>query len=139
MAADGHDSPRYLNFWRRAAVAILWLAGPIFMGFLAATISGEHGSIVFVIVGLYVGIPGAISYLLLPLLLPFRKLGGLGRFVTYTVSAILPTVACAAYAALTNSRSTGSFFLFMSGIAIGFAGTCALLVMQIESRWLAGQ
>src|SRR5579863_6285421 len=103
MGADGHDSPGYLKFWRRAAVAVLWLVGPIFMGILAATISGEHGSIVLVVVGLYVGVPGAISYLLLPSLSPFRKLGQLGRFVTYTATAILPTVTCAAYAALTNS------------------------------------
>src|SRR5882724_9999503 len=135
MATEGHDSR--LKFWKRTAIAVLWLVSPVLMGILAATISGEHGSIVFVVVGLYVGIPGAITYLLLPLLSPFRELGGLGRFVTYTVEAILPTVACAAYVVLASSRSTPSFFFFMSSIATGFACICAMLVTQVESRWLA--
>ena len=137
MATEGHNSRGHLELWKRAAIATLWPVSSLLMGFLAATLSGEHGSIVFVVVGLYVGVSGAISYLLLPLLSPFRRLEGLGRIVAYTVVAILPTVACSAYVALSNSRLATSFFFSMSGIATGFACICAMLATQVESRWLA--
>jgi len=136
MDAEDHVSHGHLKFGKRAAIAALWLVSPVLMGILAATMSGEHGSIVYVVVGLYVGVPGAISYLLLPLLSLFRGLGLIGRIATYTVAGALPTVACAAYVALSNSRSTASLFFFMSGIAIGFACISAILATQVESRWL---
>lgn len=137
MAKEVHDPQGCLKFWKRAAIAVMWLVGPILMGILAATVSGEHGSIVFVVIGLYVGVPGAISYLLLPLFSRFRRLGGLGRFVSYTVAATLPTVACASYVVMGDSRSTASLFFFMSGIAAGFACICAMLVAQVASLWVA--
>jgi hypothetical protein len=137
MGIEGHNSGGYLELWKRVAIAALWPVSSLLMGFLAATLSGEHGSIVFVVVGLYVGVPGAIGYLLLPLLSLFRRLGVGGRIAAYTVVAILPTVACSAYAALSNSQLKASFVLLMSGIATGFACICALLATQVESRWLA--
>jgi len=59
MDAEGHVSRGHLKFGKRAAIAALWLVSPVLMGILAATMSGEHGSIVYVVVGLYVGVPGA--------------------------------------------------------------------------------
>jgi hypothetical protein len=137
MATDGHNSRGHLGPLKRAAIAALWPVSSLLMGILAAAFSGEHGSIVFVVVGLYVGVSGAISYFLLPLLSPFRRLESLGRIVTYTVLAILPTIVCAAYVVLSNSRLTTSLFFSISSIATGFACICAVLATQVESRWLA--
>jgi hypothetical protein len=75
------DSSDHLRIWQRAVIAALWLISPALMGFLAAIISGEHGSVVFVVVGLYVGVSGALSYLLFPLFPPFRRLGA--RFTAW--------------------------------------------------------
>ena len=104
ISTEAHNSGGHLELWKRVVIAALWPVSSLLMGLLAATLSGEHGSIVFVVVGLYVGVPGAIVYLLLPLLALFRKLGSWGRIAAYTVVAILPTVACSAYAAFSNSQ-----------------------------------
>jgi hypothetical protein len=127
MATVGPDSPGYLKLWKRAAIAVLWLVGPVLMGILAASMMRRtwlgrlrcHRTVRWS--------PRGDSYLLLPLLSPLRKLGGWGRVVAYTVAAILPTVVCAAYVALSDPRSAASFFFFMSGVAAGFACICAVL------------
>jgi hypothetical protein len=136
MAIEAHNSGGHLELWKRVAIAALWPVSSLLMGFLAATLSGEHGAIVFVVVGLYVGVPGAIAYLLLPLSPLFKKLGSWGRIAVYTVVSILSTVACSTYAALSNSQLKASFVFSMSGIATGFACFCATLATQVESRWL---
>src|ERR1700722_5578763 len=138
MAIEAHNSGGHLELWKRVSIAALWPISSPWLGFLAATLSGEQGSIVFVVVGLYVGVPGAIAYLLLPLLSLFRKLGSWGRIVAFTVVAVLPTVACSTYAALSSSQLKASFVFSMSGIATGFACVCAMLATQVESRWLHG-
>lgn len=125
------DSLAQLKVWRRFAMAAVWLIGPVLMGILAATISGEHGSVLFVAVGLYVGVSGAVSYLLLPLLPRFRRLGGTQRIAVSAGVAALPTVVLSAYFA----PSAAWFFNVESGTAIVFACICAIVVAQLESRW----
>jgi hypothetical protein len=137
MSIEAHNSGGQLELWKRVVIAALWPVSSLLTGFLAATLSGGHGSIVFVVVGIYVGVPGAIAYLLLPLLSLFRKLGSWGRIAAYTVVAILPTVACSAYAAFSTSQLKASFVFSMSGIAAGFACICAMLATQVETRWVA--
>jgi hypothetical protein len=126
-----HDSRAQLKVRQRIAIAALWLMVPVLMGILAATISGEHGSVLFVAVGLYVGVSGVVSYILLPLLPPFGRLGGIQRIVVFAGVAALPTVVISAHFA----RSDAWFFNSESGTAIVFACICAILVAQLESRW----
>jgi hypothetical protein len=128
------DSGYHLKIWQRGVIAALWLIGPVLMGFLAAMISGEHGSVVFVVVGLYVGVSGVVSYLLFPLVPPFRRLGATGRMAAFAAGAALPTIAFSGYFALSGSTRTW-FFNFESGLAVAFACICALLISQIEFRW----
>ena len=136
MPIEEQDSRDQLRIWQRSVIVSLWLIGPVVMGILAAIISGDHGSVVFVAVGLYVGISGAVSYLLLPLLSPFRRLGGTGRLAACAAAAALPTVAFSVYVALSDSsRSNVWSFYFEPGIATAFACICAVLVSQLESRW----
>jgi hypothetical protein len=127
----------HLKIWRRAVIAALWMIGPVLMGFLAAMISGEHGSVVFVVVGLYVGVSGAVSYLLLPLVPPLRRLGAIGRTASIAAGAALPTIAFSAYFAL--SGSSPWFFNFEAGLAVAYACICALLISQVEFRWRSEQ
>jgi hypothetical protein len=54
MAIEAHNSGGHLELWKRVVIAALWPASSLLMGFLAATLSAEHGSIAFVVVGLYV-------------------------------------------------------------------------------------
>jgi hypothetical protein len=126
------DSGYHLKIWQRAVIAALWMVGPVLMGFLAAMISGEHGSVVFV-VGLYAGVSGAVSYLFSWLVPPFRRLGAIGHATIIAAAAALPTVAFSAYFAL--SASSPWFFNFESGLAVAYACICALLISQIEFRW----
>jgi hypothetical protein len=127
------DSGYHLKIWQRAVIAALWMIAPVLMGFLAAMISGEHGSVVFVVVGLYVGVSGAVSYLFSWLVPPFRRLGAIGRATIIAAAAALPTIAFCAYFAL--SASSWWFFNFESGLAVAYACICALLISQIECRW----
>jgi hypothetical protein len=132
MSAEEQDSLDRLKIWQRAVIAAVWLIGPVMMGILVATISGEHGSVLYVVVGLCVGVSGAISYLLLPLLSPFRRLKGIGRIAVCAGVAVLPTVVFSAYVARSGSSR---FFYFTSGVAIAFLCICAVLVSLLESRF----
>jgi hypothetical protein len=106
------------------------------MGFIVAVMSREHASVGFIIVGVVVGISGAVSYLLLPWCPPFRRLSALGRLVTSAVTAALPTVAFGAYAAFSKSAPLDvASLLNFTSIAMGFASISAMLVARVESWW----
>jgi hypothetical protein len=126
---EPHDSRQSLKFWQRAVLALTWFVSSVSMGILCSLISGEHGSVAFVVVGLYVGASGATAYLLLPLLPPLARLGSLGRLITTATVAALPNVVFLLYAEMGFHRLTGA--------AVVFACISTALVMYIESRWLA--
>lgn len=137
---EENHTRRQLSIGQRGALAVLWPVSTVVMGFVAALISGEHGSLIFAMVGLYVGVAGASSYLLLPLVARYRNLGGPGRLATSAAAAALPTIAFLAYAwsgPPTQPGSVGAFFYLVAGPATVLACAGAMFVAKMESRWSA--
>jgi len=113
------------------------------MGWIAASIGGGGASVIVLIVGIYVGISGAVSYLLLPLVASYRNLGRPGRLVASSATAALPPIAFLAYSVFTLPTQPGapgahaSFFYMVAGTATVLACISAVLVAYVESRWSA--
>ena len=69
--------------WRRSlAAALLWFVGCSLSGFAIAAASGEHGSIIFVMFGVAIGVCGGISNASLILWFRFAGLPMLLRIVS---------------------------------------------------------
>jgi hypothetical protein len=64
MNDDFSSSPNNISWRRTALVAAVWVLGCPIAGFVLALLSGEFGSIGFVVVGLYVGIVGGVGHAL---------------------------------------------------------------------------
>ena len=133
--------PRTAPLWRRLILAGLLPVCTVAIG-AAAIVGGDIGSIVFAVVGLYVGVAGFAAYLLMSLLIPYRRLGMLGRFATLAVAAALPPIACLAYdsfywpyARSVPPASIASGFYLMAGTAAVLAIIGAGVVTLVESRW----
>lgn len=133
----------HVSLWKRLALAALWLAAALAMGFVTAMFYGDHTSVIFVAVGLYVGIAGFVSSLLLPLVPAFRTLASPGRLAISVAAAAVPTIGFLGYALLWDSghfnRQVGatSFFSVLAGAAVAYSLVVAFAVSRLESRWVA--
>jgi hypothetical protein len=114
-----------LQVWKRFVIAVLWLVIPSLLGLIVATINHEHGSIGFVVLGIYVGASGAIGYMVLCLSPSFRRLKTRTRLIACTTAAALPVITIASYQSLFSA----------AGIAAAFACICGVTVAQLEARW----
>ena len=130
-----------IPWWKRLVLAGLLPICTIAIG-AAAIVGGDIGSIIFAVVGLYVGVAGFAAYLLMSLLKPYRRLGMLGRFATLAAAAALPPIAYLAYdsfywphARSVPAASIASGFYLMAGIAAVLAVIGAAVVLLVESRW----
>jgi hypothetical protein len=66
--------PALLLTGKQIAIAIaLWLVGGTSIGFTIATVIGEHGSIIWAILGFAIGLAGAIAHATLLFLPSFRR------------------------------------------------------------------
>lgn len=141
MEAQDQKLRGRLKIWQRAAVLALWIFVPIFLGVVRASFNGEHGSVVFVLVGFYVGIAGAISYLLFELIPQFRRLGSVWRLTISTVAAAMPTVIFLIYDSFAphtypiTPGARASYLALMSGTATAFAFIAAIIITGIASGW----
>ena len=142
-APRGIHASRPISLWRHAALALLWPVCTVVMGWIAASIGGGGGSVIALIVGIYVGIAGAISYVLLAFVASYRSLGRLGRLAASTTTAALPPIAFLGYSVFTLPTEPGSpaahasFFYMVVGTATVLACIGAVLVAYVESRWSA--
>ncbi len=142
-APRGIQASRPISLWRRAALALLWPICTVGMGWIGASISGGGASVIVLIVGIYVGIAGAVSYLLLPLVASCRSLGRPGRLAASTTAAALPPIAFLAYSVFSLPTQPGapgahaSFLYMVAGTATVLAFIGAVLVAYVESRWSA--
>jgi len=133
--------PGRLKIWQQAALLALWIFVPIFLGVIRAIFNGEHGSVVFVVIGFYVGITGAISYVLLELIPRFGRLGSGGRLIISTVAAAMPTVIFLIYDSFVphtypiTPGARASYLALMSGTATAFAFIGAIIITGIASAW----
>ncbi len=72
MPALPSPPPLILQGRTFALAFLVWLGTGILIGLVAAFLSGEHGSIAFVIEGLFVGMSGGFAHVALLALPPFR-------------------------------------------------------------------
>ncbi len=126
MAIEG-ENVGGLQIWRRFVIAVLWLVIPSLLGLIVATIDHEHGSIGFVVLGIYVGASGTIGYMVLSLSPSFRRLKTRTRVIACTTAAALPVITIAIYLSLVSA----------AGIAAAYACICGVAVAQLEARWFA--
>jgi ABC-type sugar transport system permease subunit len=85
---------------------ILWLAGCSLVGFLVATASGEHGSIIFLGLGVLIGAAGASAHAGLLLFGRFRRLPSLGQtLLVWATTAVILMALAVAFAMDSNSPS----------------------------------
>ena len=82
--------------WRRVRLAlVLWLVGCSLAGLLIATWSGEHGSIIFIGLGVFVGVAGAIAHVSLLLTVRFRRLSFFAQLLLLSVFTVALLMAIA--------------------------------------------
>jgi hypothetical protein len=63
IEAERQRRESYSNPWLRALrIAIAWLVIPSIIGFLIAAITQEHGSIGYMIIGVFIGVIGALVH-----------------------------------------------------------------------------
>jgi hypothetical protein len=142
-APGGIQASRPISLRRRAALALLWPVCTVVMGWIAASIGGGGASVIVLIVGIYVGIAGAVSYVLLPFCASFRSLGRPGRLAVSTTAAALPPIAFLGYSVFSLPTQPGlpaahaSFFYMVAGTATVLACIGTVLVTYVESRWSA--
>ncbi|MBI3716186.1 MAG: hypothetical protein HY255_09350 [Betaproteobacteria bacterium] len=71
---EQHTSGVTFNPWRHIPFAFLsWAIGCSGLGFVAAAISGQHGSIVLFMLGAAIGVTGACVHSVLLLVVSFRR------------------------------------------------------------------
>jgi hypothetical protein len=73
--------PRTIKWRKSLAAALLWFVGCSLSGLAIAAASGEHGSIIFVMFGVAIGVCGGISNASLVLWFRFAALPTLQRIV----------------------------------------------------------
>ncbi len=128
-----------LKIWQRAALFLLWIVISTLLGLIAATIDGEHGSVVFIVVGLYVGIAGAITSLLLSFLPGFGRLDSVGKVITSTIAASIPIIMFLTYDSFARktypTSARASYLTLMGATATVVAFIGAIAIAEIEARW----
>jgi len=120
--------------WRSGLrLVALWLGLCTLTGVLAAAAYGEFGSIVLIIMGVFVGASGALAHILLLRVKSFRRCGGLARtLLLWGGAAILPCVWILATEAFSPRSQSGDSFasvvqFFLGPIAgLSLLGACAM-------------
>ena len=75
--------------WRQVfGTAVLWFASCSLVGLLVAAISGEHGSILFAMLGVTIGSCGAVSHAALLFSTRFKRLPVLWQYMVVWLAAM---------------------------------------------------
>jgi hypothetical protein len=89
-----HHGPSYS--WRQTfRAALLWLGGCSVIGFVAASISGEHGSIIMFGFGVVIGITGAICHVALLSIGRFRSANRMSKAFLLGIATTALLLVCA--------------------------------------------
>jgi hypothetical protein len=122
--------------WRVAKLAAIWIVGCSFAGVVVAMVNGEFGSIVFAIVGVFVGLSGAISHCVLIRRVSFRRRSDFEKAAILWVAAMVLPGAWAVFGALNSDAPIDRYYLiyFGGGIAV-FALVASVCIALFEARW----
>jgi hypothetical protein len=98
-------------------------------------INGEFGSIVYVIVGVFVGLSGAVSHCLLVRSESFKRRSIIAKAAILWVGAMILPISWAVRGALDSHVPVGKYYLafFSGGIAL-FALVAAICISMLEAR-----
>lgn len=120
--------------WKVASLATVWLVGCSLAGLVIAMINGEFGSIVYVIVGVFVGLSGAISHWLLVRRASFRRRSEIMKAVILWIGAmIIPLMWTVIGALYSNAKVSGDYvFIFGGGIAV-FALVASICITAYDA------
>jgi hypothetical protein len=129
------DTLRPPSSWRVARLAMIWLFGCSLAGLIIAMINGEFGSIVYVIVGVFVGLSGALSHCLLVRRASFRRRSKVTKAMFVWVGAMIIPLAWTVVGALdSNAKVSGDYvFIFGGGIAV-FALVASICITAYDAR-----
>ena len=98
--------PRRSYPWRQAfRAALLWLVGCSTFGFIVASVNGEHGSIIFLGYGIFVGLAGGISHVALLAIQRIRSLNKLPRALVLSCATTILMLVYAACEVASNPTS----------------------------------
>ena len=125
--------------WRDVLKLVaLWIVGCSLAGVLAATFSGQFGSVVFVIVGVFVGLSGAISHCILVQLAAFRRSSNTVKTITLWIGAMTIPLAWTVLGALDSTHPVGpNYVIAFSGGIAAFALVASISITLYETRWSA--
>jgi hypothetical protein len=125
--------------WRGIAkLAAIWIVGCSFAGVVVAMINGEFGSIVFVIVGVFVGLSGAIAHCVLIRRGSFRRRSNFEKAAFLWVGAMVLPGAWAVFGALNSHAPVGSpYLIYFGGLIAVFALVASVCITLFEARWSA--
>ena len=108
--------------WRTVGVLVaLWVVGCTVAGIVVASGIGEFGSAVYVGVGFFVGVSGAIAHGLLLQLERFRRVGYLAQTFVLAATAGLPTLLLEFLKVHTLPSISGEMFRLFYGPTLGLA------------------
>ena len=121
--------------WRVARLAVIWLLGCSLAGIIIAMINGEFGSIVFVILGVFVGLSGALSHCLLVRRASFIRRSEVAKAMIVWIGAmIIPLAWTVAGALNSNAKVSGGYvYIFGGGIAV-FALVASICITGYDAR-----
>jgi uncharacterized membrane protein len=123
------------SWWKIAKLAAFWLFGCSAIGFVVASISGEFGSIVFLIMGVLVGLSGAICHSVVALRPPFARQSAAARFTILWVGAMFIPMAWTILGALNSNVPVGDrYVVFFCGNIAAMALVASICITLYEGR-----
>ena len=130
MPALPNPPPLILQGLPFALAFLVWLGAGILVGLVAVFLSGEHGSIFFIVEGLFVGMSGGFAHVGLLALPPIRR-------CSPWVQAIVLWLAAVALFALGATVMLSSPAAAISVVGRYLAGPA--LVASAVASWLVGR
>jgi hypothetical protein len=128
--------PRILGWSKIAKLAVFWLLGCSGIGFVAASIYGEFGSIVFVIMGVFVGLSGAISHGVLARRPRFARQSTVAKTAILWIGAMIIPMAWTIRDALNSNVPVGvPYAIIFCGSIAAMALIASICMTLYERRW----
>ena len=113
-----------------ALAFLLWLGTGTLVGLVAAFISGEHGSLFFVVEGLFVGMSGGFTHAALLALSSFRRRPALAQAVVVWLAAVALFILGATVMLSSLVEAASVVGRYLAGPA---------LLVSAASSWLVGR
>jgi hypothetical protein len=132
MSDSASSTPNVLSWRTTALMGAVWLIGCPLAGALIGLLSGEFGSIAFVVIGTYVGVLGALFHVLLTRYAMFLRRSYPSQVV---ISAAAPALPLLLYsAAVVSVRPIMGFVQTFVLPICGFAAVAAWVGVEITHR-----